>query len=694
VLRPRTLLAALALVALPACLRFPAGTPEHPRIAEFEIVGTKAISQDELKQRLATQSSWRKYGFLPQPEYFDPDASANDLRRILRFYQARGYYRARIEGVDRTEVSPGVVKIRVRVFEGPPVRVASLEFPGLEAAPEAKANLGTLPLKVGEVFTEEAYDATRLRVQAVLADNGWAKAEVGQHAEVDPELDQARVQYPVKAGDRFRFGNVYVAGSAVVPRARIREEAQRVIEPGTTFNASELPKAQARVFDLGVFGGVRVTPGQPDEVHKTVNPVVSVREAPFRTIRAGPGFTFQAARWEADAILGWQHRNWLGGLRKLNLDLRAGYAWLPNVFNPQKRGFVGLATADFTQPGLIGHLIDLNVRGELQRGLEQAYDFYAERLRLGTPIRLGRVFTFVPSVNLELYQLGGQVGTAAVGTGGTSNQVLTLSTCPGHNPNLCLLSYFEQRVSLDFRDDPINTKKGLFLGFSVQEGFTAFGLGSSYLRFLPEARAFVDLGDGFVVGARGRIGLIQLLAGTTDVPIVAKFVSGGPNLMRGYYTTQLAPSVFNCPPPGTLDPTASPSPGHCSVQPQYLPIGGNGLVDGSLEFRFPLQGALSGAAFLDFGNVRVAAADVLDLADVQYAVGAGIRYNTIVGPIRLDVGVRLPIPGRDGVEVLENVPVVDPHDPTKVTGTVLQPVHGVRHEPPHVSVHLSIGEAF
>ena len=337
---------------------------------------------------------------------------------------------------------------------------------------------------------------------------------------------------------------------------------------------------------------------------------------------------------------------------------------------------MGLLQADFTQPELFTRYLDLNVHGELERGRELAYDYFAERLRVGLPLRLGgRAFSFTPSINVELYQLGGQIGTPDVNTG----QQLLLSTCPGQNPNLCLLSYFEQRFGFDLRDDPLNTTRGLYLGLSIQEGFSVFGNGAAYLRFLPEARAFMSFGRGVVLAGRLRMGVITAPAGE-DLPLVALFTSGGPNLMRGYYTRQLSPAVLAC-----------ESGASCDVATEYVPVGGAGLVDGSVELRFPVAGSIGGAVFLDFGNVTFRARDAFDLSALQYAAGFGIRYRTPFGPVRLDLAARLPQPGggQPGVEVLAIQRASPDSDRTR-----LVPIPGRVHHAPIVSIHLSIGEAF
>ncbi len=654
----------------------PAGSAERPTILDFEIRGTHAVSEGDLKDRLVTQASGRKYLIIPQPSSFDDDTFSNDKRRILRYYEERGYYKARItESKVLREGDPGKVRIELTVDEGPPVHVSSIEIPGLEAAPAARDRLKKLPLKKGDIFTVQAYDRTRDAIEQALTQTGWAEAAVSSHAQIDPNLDLARVTYQVEAGQRYEFGPVFVAGAAAIPRARIRREAELKTEPGTTFDSRDLDRTQQRVYDLGVFGGVRVSKGPANEEKKTIPTVVSVREAPFRTIRAGPGFSFQLSRWQVDVTGSWSHRNWLGGLRKLTLEARLGYAWLPTAFNAKTQGFVGLFSADFTQPEIFSHYIDLNVHTELERGRELAYDYFAERLRIGFPLRLGgRTFSFTPSFNLELYQLGGQIGTPDPNTG----QQLQLSTCPGHDPNLCLLAYFEQRMAVDLRDDPINTTSGLYLSLSLQEGFSAFGSGATFFRVLPEARAFLPLGDGVVLAGRVRVGVITAPQ-RDDLPVVTLFASGGPNLMRGYYTRALAPTVLSCGPGETT----------CTNPSEYVPVGGAGLVEGNLELRYPIAGKLQGATFLDLGNVTFNSSDAFDLGRIQYAAGTGLRYQTPFGPVRLDVAARLPTDGggEPGVEMLRIVPVPG-SDRTRLEPT------GQLHHAPIVSVHLSIGQAF
>jgi translocation and assembly module TamA len=659
------LLACVAVIGSSGCA-VPRGTAERPSITSFRIRGTEALDEADIKEKLATQPSepWWEL-FWRDASYFDEDAFAADRKRVERFYQAEGYYQARVVEAGAEPDGEGRVKVQMRVEEGRPTRVVELRIEGLDEAPEARARLegrGRLPLREGRIFTEAAFDETRRAIVEALGETGYPRGEVTQQANVLPELGEARVVYTVRPGQRFRFGSVFVSGTAAIPRVRLREEAEAVFRPGQWFDTTDLPKLQSRVFDLGVFGGVRVSQGPADEKRGTIPIVLSVREAPFRTIRVGPGVGIELNRYEAHVMVGWAHRNWLGGLRRLSLDARLGYAWIPSLWSRQQEGFVGLASAEFTQPGVIRRRVDFTTRLELERGIEEAYSFWSERIRVGAPMRFGRVLTFSPSYNLELYQV---TGTVNLTPGENTDENALLQSCRGDS---CLLSYFEQRITLDLRDDPINTRRGLYLSLGVQEGFKLFGEGFPYLRLLPEARGFVPVWRDSVLAARFRIGLLRSLD-ENDPPVVARFYGGGPNLMRGYYTRRLSPMVRD------------------EDDGDFVPVGGEGLVDGSVELRTPIAGNLGGAVFLDFGNTTVQAGDVLDLGELQYAAGLGIRYNTPFGPLRFDVAARLPRRTAEGWDQ-PGVPVLV-SDPT---GALVD--SGERRKEPIVSVHLSLGQAF
>lgn len=64
------------------------------------------------------------------------------------------------------------------------------------------------------------------------------------------------------------------------------------------------------------------------------------------------------------------------------------------------------------------------------------------------------------------------------------------------------------------------------------------------------------------------------------------------------------------------------------------------MFDASTEIRFPIAGRVGGVFFLDYANVWTDPW-MIDLGDLRYSVGPGIRFQTPIGPVRADVGYQL-----------------------------------------------------
>jgi translocation and assembly module TamA len=664
------LLALLLLAAGCATTSGPARQADQPKVKDLEIKGTDQLRASDIKEKIVTSETpwWEPINPFVPPNYFDPNAWQADLRRIERYYQAQGYYQAEVVSENVRPAGEDAVALEVTVREGQPTHVISLQVMGVEELPaehRSKA-LAELPLVQGQVFREGDWEATKELVQQRLRELGYAEAEVGGEVRVDLATRGAQVDLQLQPGPRYRFGTIFVATDAnpqVNPK-RIIEQAQGAVRKGAWFSESALSEAQSRVFRMGVFGAVKVYRGAPDREARLVPVVVDVREAPFRSIRLGGGIGVDAARQEVRVLGEWTDRNFFGGLRRLTLSGRGGYAFIPNITAPfdsnpsTPHGPIFEVSAQLEQPRFLTRDLSLQVSLSAERGLEQAFNFIGGRSRVGVAWQPHPNITLSPTYNLELYRLQGQRDLRDQ----TTVPPLVLGCPAEEDPCDISVSYLEQVAIWDRRNDPIAPSSGYYATLSLQEGGGFLQGDFTFLRVLPDLRAYHTFGpnDRFTVAARLRLGTLLTPVVTNpagervrqESAIVNRFFSGGDAAMRGFNSQRLSPMNIS-----NVD-AEQPSD-------RIVPIGGNSLVETSVELRFKLIGNLFLAAFHDTGlvgagplNFGAHQTDVRKesgrvFGDYHYqAVGLGVRYVTIVGPLRLDLARRLNI-GRP-------LPIFDP----------------------------------
>ena len=180
------------------------------------------------------------------------------------------------------------------------------------------------------------------------------------------------------------------------------------------------------------------------------------------------------------------------------------------------------------------------------------------------------------------------------------------------------LSYFQTGLTRDTTNSPLNPSTGYVSSLFVEPSIEAIGSEVSYVKGIVEHKQFAQMPAGIILAGRVLIGTIHPFGlKQKGVPVFKRFFSGGTYSVRGYSYQKLGPK-----------------------DQLGKPIGGNSLFEGNTELRFPLIGQLWGVLFIDFGNVFLESWQY-NLNTLRYSTGTGIRYNTIVGPLRLDFGYLL-----------------------------------------------------
>jgi translocation and assembly module TamA len=615
---------------------------DSPVVRDVHISGNDEISSRQIKKKILTaETGWWPFA---HKQHFDSVTWQSDLKRIERLYVANGFYQAEVVKDEVRPDPPDGVELEVQVSEGKPTKVGKLdvafEGPGPTelTADDRAAAQKDLPLAPGKVFREEDWAATKRLLADRLRNRGYAKASVEGRALVDVKTQLANLTLTVSPGRRYVFGDIQVdtAPGARIPAHVVWEQAHLAIEEGRPFSDSRLEEAQRRLFGMGVFATIRVAPGEADEANGRLPVRVIVREGPFRTLRLGAGARADAIRNEARLVGDWSHRDFLGGMRKLTVHAELGWAFLPNVYAVAtddqsvgpRNGPIARLRFEFEQPRFLGRP-SLRWRNslEIDRTLEQTYDALSNRLMTGVVWQWLSTLSIFPSYRLEADYLDG----APINSAATAPLTLGCETTSDH----CFvwLSYLDTLIQWDRRDHLFDPRKGTYLSLDVQGGGGPLGGNFDYVRVLPDARAYYSFGSGneLTLSTRLRWGQLWPWSGNPDdSAVVTRFYAGGSISMRGFSDRRLSPLLLVPPPPGAPDVLVT------------VPIGGNGLIDGSFEARYSLTSSLRAAVFVDFGQVTRARFQPGDIPNVLWAVGVGVRWITPIGPIRVDLARRLP----------------------------------------------------
>jgi translocation and assembly module TamA len=624
---------------------------DAPVVHSLKLVGTHEVSSGTIKDKILTSAtSWIPFS---AKKHFDPLIWEADLRRIKRVYEAAGYYQAKVTSAQVLQRPGNQVDLVVKVEEGSPTLVAAMDTSGLDGLPSDQQVLvqKKLPLTLKSTFTEPAWDDTKSALVDRLHGLGYAETKLQSEALVDLARAEARLRLRANPGVRYRFGDIDVrqATGTRVPAWAVEEQVRLALDD-RFYSEDLLSEAQNRVFGMGTFSTVRVTVGRGDTASARLPVNVQLREAPFRTLKLGGGAGFDAVRQEVHLVSEWTNRDFLGGLRRLTLQAMLGWAFLPTIWDvighsaQVNDGPIYRVQADFEQPRFLGwpslRLKDLL---ESDRTIEPDYTALGGRTTHGVAWQPYVALTLYPSYQLQAYRLN----TGAVPTSTSFSTAPLALGCPSA-PCFVLLSYLQQDITWDKRDDKLEPHSGYYLALSFQEGGGPLGGNYDYFRIAPEVRGYVSFGQARRTTLATRLtvgtlinnnGLDESTGQQKESAVVVRFVAGGANSMRGFSLRRLSPLL--------LAQNANANNAYYA-----FPIGGDGDIEGNFEVRHRFTENLAVAAFLDFGTVTrdslppfkrhedISAPSVL--ATLQWAVGLGLRYLTPVGPVRIDIGVRLP----------------------------------------------------
>ena len=244
---------------------------------------------------------------------FKKDDLDGDLVRLKDYYQRQGFYHTEI--VPQIETTDNRVKVELRITEGPYVQVVHEEVATAPTTPplDLSALERQWPLKPGDRFTVDGYEALKRLYLDYLLDHGHPRAQAEGKIYLDEEKNTARIEVTIKPGALYYFGDIKISGEQETPGYLVRR--QLTFKPGEVFSVKELYDSQRQLYALDLFQSVTLTPGEEQENRIPVE--VVLQEKKKRSVKLGLGYGDED-RFRAK--LGLRFRNLGGGGRTLDLD--------------------------------------------------------------------------------------------------------------------------------------------------------------------------------------------------------------------------------------------------------------------------------------------------------------------------------------------------------------------------------------
>lgn len=579
---------------------------DEPFVDEIDVVGNQAFSDDALIDGLGSREprGWIRR----RRTRFDPAMVEKDRARLEAYYARRGFFDAFVEDVKTTR-DGREVELTFAINEGAPSTTSEIRIDGL---PEGGAIgheqlLGKLEIAVGSRFDYGDYDAGKRKLLVALLQAGYARARVDGRAEADRERRRVVLHYSVDPGPIVRVGDIAVRGLRTMPASVVRNRL--AFKSGQIFHPRAVARSQQKIRALGRFGVVRVE--FVDEERTPVSDVaVTVSEGPRREVRLGGGLGLDDTHFEIRGRAGYTLHGFLDPLVTLTTDARPAYTFIRG--DASKNAPAIDVSAELTRTDLFLPLLTGKASLGFGTSVLEAYSTYGSKARIGLSRPLWR-----DRVQLSLGWRYAVLDLIDVDP--AIDEVLGERL--GFFDDPYLLAAFDQVLSLDLRDNPLNARNGVYVELRLQEAGPYAGGEFSYVKLIPEARAFQAFGDR--LGIAGRVRWGKALAGT--LPITERFLAGGASSQRGFSQRQLSPVAGD-------------------VETSNVGIGGDEIVETSGELRLGLVklggNFLGVVGFIDAADV-VDDGGSIDVTNLHVATGGGLRYQTPVGPLRIDVGYRL-----------------------------------------------------
>ena len=524
---------------------------------------------------------------LKEGKKYNAGMTDTDREVLQNFYNSLGYLSSAIEEFEnKYEEGSQKMDIFVALYEGPKTVVDRVTIAGAQQVSEEELRK-IIKIKPGDVYNEVDISDARYRVVELYGNKGFPEAMVSVTREIEKE--RAHIVFQINENSLMRFGKVIVGGNRMTKYVVIKRELAE--EEGKPFDFNLLSKERQRLYRLGLFSAVDMEVIDRYDDKKDV--LMKLKEGDAGAIEFGLGYgDYERYRGMIDL----SYKNLMGMNRQVSARLELSSLekryilqyvepWFLEIPMPFRAYLIGEDRKELNAENrevryhLTRHMVTAGFEKKLSETMKSAlfYEF-----------SLVNTYDVKPDVILSKEDTGTLV-----------------------------ISGLRLGLIYDTRDNPFYPQRGIFSGISLKFTSPVFLSETDFLKLSFYGNFFHKITEGIVFAASLRGGFAQGFFETNELPIVERFFLGGSTTVRGYAQDTLGPKG---------------SDGN--------PTGGNAFLMENLELRTSLGKGIGLVAFVDGGNVWQKINEI-GLTDIKYTAGLGLRYDTPVGPVRVDYGAKL-----------------------------------------------------
>ena len=516
-------------------------------------------------------------------------------RNLEDFYAQNGFLRSKVH-LSKAGFEPEKRKahIHFQVEEGASFKIGKVMVKGSQFLSKDQL-IDEINIQQGDSISLKKFNEADYKIREVYAQKGFNDVHVSSQIQVHKEEGVVDLTFNIDENHQGKIGQIQISGNSITHRKVIQREL--LFNEGDVVNFRPINESRKRLYDLGIFERVNIDvaplnqeqdiSSQSDERQKDSTRLYLVKIdvvelKPYR-LRYGLQYDTESAFGASGNLI---NRNLLGRAQllgtsfRLNRDERDLRTFLRSPYFFSKR--INTEFFTFVNRSIKPSFTVDRLGFTFQQQVGISKDFI-----LSYNYSFERNHTFVPDVE-EMLDSGTWL-------------------------NVCTLNV---GLTRDTRDNILNPSRGMFLSQNIRYAPKFLGSDVRFIRYFGQYYTFRKLSNFFVYAFGLRLGLSK--GWDQDIIPSERFFAGGGTTVRGFGKNEVGPE----------DPDTG------------LPVGGEAVFVMNQELRFPLFKNLSGAVFVDIGNVYPKVSD-FDPFEARETAGFGLRYQTPFALLRFDWGFKL-----------------------------------------------------